>query len=55
MVVRAFPVAPGVLLVVRQGAGGNARIIDLTEAAAKQLGIIDAGHAAVTIEILESP
>jgi len=35
--------------------GNKARIIDLTEAAAKQLGIIDAGHAAVTIEILESP
>lgn len=35
--------------------GNKARIIDLTEAAAKKLGIIDAGHAAVTIEILESP
>ncbi len=35
--------------------GNKTRIIDLTEAAAKKLGIIDAGHAAVTIEILESP
>lgn len=31
------------------------RILDVSEAAAKQLGIIDAGVAAVTIEILSLP
>jgi rare lipoprotein A len=35
--------------------GDHSRIIDLSEAAARQLGIIDAGVAPVTIEILSRP
>jgi rare lipoprotein A len=35
--------------------GDKSRIIDLSQAAAKQLGIIDAGVAPVTIEILSRP
>jgi rare lipoprotein A len=35
--------------------GDNRRIIDLTQAAAAKLGIIDAGVAPVTLEVLESP
>lgn len=57
--VRVTADATGRAVVVRindRGPFGNkTRIIDLTEAAARKLGIIDAGHAAVTIEILESP
>jgi rare lipoprotein A len=35
--------------------GDRSRIIDLSEAAARQLGIIDAGVAPVTIEVLSRP
>ncbi|MBK9030371.1 MAG: septal ring lytic transglycosylase RlpA family protein [Myxococcales bacterium] len=35
--------------------GNKRRIIDLTEAAARKLGIIDAGVADVTLEILGAP
>jgi len=35
--------------------GNKSRIIDLSEAAARKLGIIDAGVAPVTIEVLSRP
>lgn len=35
--------------------GDRSRIIDLSEAAARRLGIIDAGVAPVTIEVLSRP
>jgi rare lipoprotein A len=35
--------------------GKRSRIIDLSEAAARKLGIIDAGVAPVTIEVLSRP
>ena len=56
--VRVTVDATGRSVVVRindRGPFGNPkRIIDLTEAAARKVGIIDAGHAAVTLEILEA-
>jgi rare lipoprotein A len=58
-VVRVTEVHSGRSVVVRindRGPyGDHSRIIDLSEAAARKLGIIDAGVAPVTIEILSRP
>jgi rare lipoprotein A len=53
--VRVINTSNGRSVVVRindRGPYGHGRIIDLSEAAARQLGMIDAGVAPVTLEVL---